>query len=256
MIPLVTLAIYLSVVMYGPRMMKKRPAFRLQGVLVAYNFSLVIMSAYMVYELLVSSIEAGYSLTCQVVDYSYTPNALRMLFVCWLYYVSKYVELADTVFFILRKKSNQVSVLHVYHHAATVFFAWLGVAYVPGGQSFFQPLLNSAVHVVMYTYYGLAALGPHIQPYLWWKKYLTSMQLVQLTLIMGHAGYNMFVPDCAFPKGYDLLVFSYALSLLLLFANFYRQAYSTGKRQEFKGKPLASNGVQDNGVHSHKDHRE
>lgn len=27
-------------------------------------------------------------------------------------------------------------------------------------------------------YYGLAALGPEIQRYLWWKKYITKMQLV------------------------------------------------------------------------------
>lgn len=30
----------------------------------------------------------------------------------------------------------------------------------------------------MYTYYWLAALGPHMQPYLWWKRYLTRLQLV------------------------------------------------------------------------------
>ena len=30
----------------------------------------------------------------------------------------------------------------------------------------------------MYTYYGLAALGPSVQKYLWWKKYLTWVQLV------------------------------------------------------------------------------
>lgn len=27
-------------------------------------------------------------------------------------------------------------------------------------------------------YYGLAALGPEVQKYLWWKKYITKMQLV------------------------------------------------------------------------------
>lgn len=30
----------------------------------------------------------------------------------------------------------------------------------------------------MYSYYGLAALGPHVARYLWWKKYLTILQLV------------------------------------------------------------------------------
>ncbi len=38
--------------------------------------------------------------------------------------------------------------------------------------------LNSFVHVVMYTYYALSAMGPKVQKYLWWKKYLTQFQLV------------------------------------------------------------------------------
>ena len=39
--------------------------------------------------------------------------------------------------------------------------------------------LNSFIHVIMYIYYGLAGLGPHMQKYLWWKKYLTRLQLVR-----------------------------------------------------------------------------
>lgn len=30
----------------------------------------------------------------------------------------------------------------------------------------------------MYTYYGLSGFGPHIQKYLWWKRYLTQAQIV------------------------------------------------------------------------------
>lgn len=42
----------------------------------------------------------------------------------------------------------------------------------------FHALLNCIVHVIMYTYYGLTALGPKYQKYLWWKKHLTTIQLV------------------------------------------------------------------------------
>ncbi len=31
----------------------------------------------------------------------------------------------------------------------------------------------------MYTYYALSALGPEFQKYLWWKKYITILQLAQ-----------------------------------------------------------------------------
>ena len=30
----------------------------------------------------------------------------------------------------------------------------------------------------MYTYYMIAAMGPKYQKYLWWKKYITTIQLV------------------------------------------------------------------------------
>lgn len=38
---------------------------------------------------------------------------------------------------------------------------------------------NSFIHVLMYSYYGLSTLGPAVTKYLWWKKYLTIIQLVR-----------------------------------------------------------------------------
>lgn len=47
--------------------------------------------------------------------------------------------------------------------------------------AFFGATINSSIHVLMYGYYGLAALGPQVQKYLWWKKYLTIIQMVGIT---------------------------------------------------------------------------
>lgn len=58
-----------------------------------------------------------------------------------------------------------------------VYFAFLG------GLGTFHALLNCTVHVIMYTYYALSALGPAYQKYLWWKKYMTTIQLVSCKLI-------------------------------------------------------------------------
>ena len=44
--------------------------------------------------------------------------------------------------------------------------------------AFFGAMVNSFIHVIMYTYYGISALGPQFQKYLWWKRYLTIIQLV------------------------------------------------------------------------------
>ncbi len=48
--------------------------------------------------------------------------------------------------------------------------------------AFFGATINSSIHVLMYGYYGLAALGPQMQKYLWWKKYLTIIQMVGINL--------------------------------------------------------------------------
>ena len=82
------------------------------------------------------------------------------------------------VFFVLRKKNNQVSFLHVYHHTITAFFSWCYLKLLPGEQGIVIGILNSIVHIVMYTYYLIAALGPEYRKYIWWKKYMTWIQLV------------------------------------------------------------------------------
>lgn len=52
--------------------------------------------------------------------------------------------------------------------------------FAPGGHSTFFALLNTFVHIIMYFYYMVAAMGPEYQKYIWWKKYLTTLQMVNL----------------------------------------------------------------------------
>lgn len=56
----------------------------------------------------------------------------------------------------------------------------MGMKFAPGGHSTFFAMLNAFVHIVMYFYYMIAALGPKYQKYIWWKKYLTAFQMVSL----------------------------------------------------------------------------
>jgi len=59
-------------------------------------------------------------------------------------------------------------------------------------------MINSFIHVLMYTYYGLSSLGPHMQKYLWWKKYLTRIQLVIILCLYSHMCTTIWWPDFAF----------------------------------------------------------
>jgi len=53
----------------------------------------------------------------------------------WWVLILKITELADTLIFVLRKKHDQVSFLHVYHHTATLLLAWISCKYAPGTRS-------------------------------------------------------------------------------------------------------------------------
>jgi elongation of very long chain fatty acids protein 7 len=76
----------------------------------------------------------------------------------------------------------------------------------------------------MYAYYGLAALGPEYQKYLWWKKYMTKMQMIQFVLVMIHSAQLFFI-ECSYPKIFSIWICSYAIIFMVFFTNFYIQEY-------------------------------
>lgn len=227
--PIPTILICLTYVyivkVLGPKLMANRKPFVLREVLIVYNLFQVLFSAWLFYEAMMGGWWDEYSLKCQPVNHSTTdPKALRMVRLCWWYYFSKFTEFFDTFFFVLRKKQNQVSTLHVIHHGVMPMSVWFGVKFTPGGHSTFFGLLNTFVHIVMYAYYFLAALGPHMTKYLWWKKYLTSLQLIQFVAIMVHAFQLLFI-DCNFPKAFVWWIGCHAIMFFFLFRNFYKEQY-------------------------------
>lgn len=56
---------------------------------------------------------------------------------CYVYFLAKISELLDTVFFTLRKKDNQISFLHLYHHTVMPMISWGATKYFPGGHGTF-----------------------------------------------------------------------------------------------------------------------
>uniref|UniRef100_A0A8C2RVE0 Elongation of very long chain fatty acids protein 4 n=1 Tax=Capra hircus TaxID=9925 RepID=A0A8C2RVE0_CAPHI len=252
--PLPTLCIstlYLLFVWLGPKWMKDREPFQMRLVLILYNFGMVLLNLFIFRELFMGSYNAGYSYICQTVDYSDNVHEVRIAAALWWYFISKGIEYLDTVFFILRKKNNQVSFLHVYHHCTMFTLWWIGIKWVAGGQAFFGAQMNSFIHVIMYSYYGLAAFGPWIQKYLWWKRYLTMLQLVQFHVTIGHTALSLYT-DCPFPKWMHWALIAYAISFIFLFLNFYVRTYKEPK----KAKPgkTAANGISANGVSKSENH--
>lgn len=100
----------------GPKWMENRKPFELRTWILWYNAGQVIFSCWLVYELLVSGWGNDYSYRCQPIDRSNTGKPMRMVAASYWYFIAKLTEFADTLFFVLRKKFNHVSSLHVIHH--------------------------------------------------------------------------------------------------------------------------------------------
>merc|ERR1712130_756964 len=213
----------------GPNFMKNREPYNIKGIMIAYNLFQTLFSAWMCY---VSWTYFGfypgsrkYSWHCEPVDYSDNPDSLRILSLAWWYFFSKFVDLLDTLFFVARKKYSHVSALHVIHHSTLPWLSWWGPKFVGGGQAAFGPFLNSGIHTLMYFYYLCAALGPWMQPYLWWKKYLTTLQLVQFVMVFFHAMQPIFF-QCDFPLAASLMFCGTGLQYFILFSAFYKKTGS------------------------------
>jgi len=210
--------------------MRDRPALKLTRLTVAHNVILTWWSAGMflvgTYDLLSRWSERGVAEIFCSLD-PRAANRGRYPYIVYLFYLSKYYELLDTVILVLKKK--KVIFLHWYHHAIVITMVWCwlesGTVYAHQGL-----LFNTFVHIWMYHYYCLAALGQSV----WYKRYITALQIIQfvtamvLTIIYFWVS---FTRGCS-AKERIAVVYSTVtnLSFLLLFIQFYRVTYHQGRR--------------------------
>nr|BBF94997.1 elongation of very long chain fatty acids protein 17 [Orthetrum albistylum] len=217
---------YVWIVKYaGPKFMEKRKPYDLRRFLFFYNIFQVSYNGWLFYEGVSRWFGRNYSFRCQPVDYSYNPEAVRVAELCWWYYICKLTEFTDTFSFVLRKKNDHISNLHVIHHGVMPLSVWFGVKFTPGGHSTFFGILNTGVHVIMYSYYLLATLGPNMKRYLWWKRHVTSLQMIHFVVIMLHSFQLLFHEGCDYPKFFIWWIGLHAVMFYLFFTEFYKQQY-------------------------------
>ncbi|XP_068148341.1 very long chain fatty acid elongase 4 [Drosophila tropicalis] len=224
------LALYLLMVRYAPKWMARHKPLQLRVPLFLYNLTMALINAHICLEFFTASRALNYRFSCQPCREDYNPHEMRIAAAFWWFYITKVFEFADTAFFILRHKWSQLSFLHVYHHSTMFIMCWIVVKWLPTGSSYVPGMINSFVHIIMYSYYALSTLGPRIQPYLWWKRYLTALQLLQFTIGFFWGSHALY-QNC----GYTLWILYfggfYMSSFLFLFGRFYIQSYQTTTRK-------------------------
>lgn len=230
------MVIYLGTIFGIQFLMRHRKPFKLARLVQIHNLFLTLLSLGLLVlyvEELVPILSKG-GLYYAVCDEKAWTQRLEVLY--YLNYLTKWIEFTDTVFLALKKKPLQF--LHVYHHTLTMVLCFTqlnGTTSV----SWVVITLNLFVHVIMYFYYFLASCGIHP----WWKKYVTTLQIVQFVIDLGFVYYctyqliaSRYYPTLLPHRGTcsgteEAAVFGCALlsSYLLLFVQFFQRTYSKKK---------------------------
>jgi len=170
---------YLLGLWAGTASMKDRKPYDLRAPLVLWNLLLAIFSLVGALRtaphLLLLLWDFGFEYTvCRaaVPSYGNGPSGLWVL----LFIYSKYFELVDTLFLVLRKR--KVGFLHWYHHCSVLLYCWHAYMWeTPTGIYF--TAMNYSVHAIMYFYYFLAATCSRPPK---WGLLVTILQLVQMAV--------------------------------------------------------------------------
>lgn len=172
------LVVYLSLLAFLKFLRKGKKAMPLKGLAFVHNLVLAAGSALLLLALAMEVIPAWLNdgLFTSICGTNIFNGRLEALY--YINYLFKVWELFDTVLLVL--KGHDLTFLHVYHHCLTFVLCYTQFV----GQSTVQwvPItLNLIVHTFMYWYYAMASIGIQC----WWKKYLTTMQIIQFVLDIG-----------------------------------------------------------------------
>ena len=219
-IVLLIVSIYLLIVLYiGPQFMKNRLAYTLSSVMRVYNLINILLNM----GIFVVGLKAtNYGLKC--FQCTTDIDKLDQLLVLGGYYYLKMFDLLDTVFFVLRKKHRQVTRLHVVHHAGMPCMVWIGIKFYPYPPIILTIILNSFVHIVMYSYYYLST-NFEVKGHLWWKKYITLVQMVQLVILFVHGVVTVRCLASTLLRCLATLPLGFLLIMIHSFRMFYNQNY-------------------------------
>ncbi|XP_011863246.1 PREDICTED: elongation of very long chain fatty acids protein AAEL008004-like [Vollenhovia emeryi] len=231
---LITLA-YLYFIYYaGPRYMKNRPPYKLRTVILIYDLIQILINLWSVKV----HMSAGWSSALGEIRinsdcgkrYAAVLDANRLFEASWWLIWIKLFDYIETCLFVLRKKQNQVSVLHVYHHISNVVTYWYYLKYVLDVRSTYIQWVNGSVHVVMYIHYFLSAWSPNVQRMVSsFKPILTIIQMVQFILLLLPVLVAIWY-NCKFQTAMVAFFVVNMIIFLYLFYDFYKKTYTPKKK--------------------------
>lgn len=231
-VPMILICYLYFIVYLGPKFMKNRQPWSLKTFIKVYNVFQIISNLILVYKFQEIGWYQEIWFYCISPSYDTDPKSMKIVYTLWWTTILKIIDLIETGVYVLRKKNNQLSFLHLYHHISTVLIGWFFLKYVAVKMAITVPIINCGIHVIMYTYYLLASFGPKVQkkilPY---KPLLTIAQMVQFLILMWH-NCLAIMPYCKVPKFPACIMLINLTINFLLFYNFYRKTYLKPKEKK------------------------
>lgn len=93
--------------------MNKKRICNLKVILIFYNIIQVTMNVIMLFKMIDSGALEDYKSHC-------THFTLIIVDICWFYFMSKFVDLLDTIFLVIDKRYDQVSGVNVFYDGYTL----------------------------------------------------------------------------------------------------------------------------------------
>lgn len=227
---------YLAIVCFiGPKFMQNRQPFKLFTLIRFYNLIMVLLAGYLVYCLEDAVGSVNYFFNCDKTFNLNDESATKIYRISNFLLMVRVSEYLDTIFFTLRKKEQQITFLHVFHHAFVPVYAYWVLRTAPLRFNTFIIILNSFVHVIMYFYYFISTFQGEsksitmivISKLLLFKRYMTQMQIMQFVSLAVYVFWATLQPNqCKVPKVYIFANLFVALGFLGLFLHFYIKEYT------------------------------
>ncbi|XP_051169949.1 elongation of very long chain fatty acids protein 4-like isoform X2 [Leptopilina boulardi] len=230
--PIIIILIYIVIVFkLAPVFMKNRQAYKLNTFIKCYNLFQVYFNAY-----IVINVSACYpffrALECRPIVYTMDACGMTIAKCGYIGIWLKLIELSETVIYILRKKNNQVTFLHLYHHISTFLIGIVFTRYFGTEAALLIPILNCAVHVIMYFYYFLSNFDGTIKKMIIpFKRYLTLIQMGQFIVIILQLVIGGLLKECDLSKTMIIIMLFNVFFNFWLFLRFYKQTYHSKKKR-------------------------
>ncbi|GMR46575.1 hypothetical protein PMAYCL1PPCAC_16770, partial [Pristionchus mayeri] len=213
------------------KVMESREALILKWPLIVWNSGLAVFS-------MIGTVRMGEEFLYVVRTYplidsiSYCPQPYQpAAFWSFCFAFSKFFELVDTIFVVLRKK--KLIFLHWYHHAVVLVYVWHAIKDGTAAGRWFV-FMNYIVHSLMYTYYAVTAAGIRLPRRL--SMTITTLQTTQMFIgvAISFIVFYLKIQGMTVQHTYENLYFCFAIyiSFALLFSDFFSQTYITEKKSK------------------------